>query len=114
MHLRLDPQLLPVLGPDRPQFIALGAFIENMGYAAAIDGYGLTVDEPPIVPRRRAEITVRFRDGVKPSGNAQAMLAGARQRRTNRGPYRASLPPGATAELRAIPCEPRDQPDADS
>ena len=39
MVLRLDHQLLPLLGPDRVQFIALGAFIENMSIAAAVDGY---------------------------------------------------------------------------
>ena len=104
--LRLDPQQLPALGPDRVQFIALGAFIENLGYAAAVDGYRLTVDELPIVPRRTAEITVRFHDGMKPRDNAASLLAGARRRRTNRGRYQSSLPPGATAELRAIRCAP--------
>jgi hypothetical protein len=104
--LRLDPQQLPALGPDRVQFIALGAFIENLGYAAAVDGYRLTVDELPIVPRRTAEITVRFHAGMKRRDNAASLLAGARHRRTNRGRYESSLPPGATAELRAIPCEP--------
>ena len=64
--LRLDHQLLPLLGPDRVQFIALGAFIENMSFAAAADGYQLAVDELPTVPRRTSEITVRFRDGAKP------------------------------------------------
>ena len=57
------------------QFIALGAFIENLGYAAAADGYRLTVDELPIVPRRTAEITVRFRDGMTPGDNAASFLA---------------------------------------
>ena len=104
--LRLDPGQLPALGPDRVQFIALGAFIENLGYAAAIDGYRLMVDEVPIVPRRTAEITVRFRHGMKPGENEASFLAGAKHRRTNRGLYRSSLPPGATAELRALPCEP--------
>jgi hypothetical protein len=106
MILRLDPQQLPALGPDRVQFIALGAFIENLGYAAAVDGYRLTVDEPPVVPRRTSEITVRFHGGMKPGGNAASFLAGARRRRTNRGRYLPSLPPGATEGLRAIPCEP--------
>ena len=104
--LRLDPRQLPALGPDRVQFIALGAFIENLRYAAAVDGYRLMVDEPPIVPRRTAEITVRFRDGMKPGDNAARFLAGAKHRRTNRGLYRSSLPPGVTAELRAMACEP--------
>jgi hypothetical protein len=63
--LRLDHQLLPLLGPDRVQFIALGAFIENMSFAAAVDGYRLAVDELPTVPRRTSEITVRFRDGAE-------------------------------------------------
>lgn len=104
--LRLDLQQLPVLGPDRVQFIALGAFIENLGYAAAVDGYRLTVDELPTVPRRTSKITIRFHNGMKPGDNAASFLAGARRRRTNRGPYQFSLPPGATEELRAIPCEP--------
>ncbi len=104
--LRLDPQQLPALGPDRVQFIALGAFIENLGYAAAADGYRLTVDELPIMPRRTSEITVRFRGGMTPGDNAFSFLAAARRRRTNRGPYLSSLPPGAAAGLRAIPCEP--------
>ena len=104
--LRLDPQQLPALGPDRVQFIALGAFIENLGYAAAADGYRLTVDELPIMPRRTSEITVRFRGGMTPGDNAVSFLAAARRRRTNRGPYLSSLPPGAAAGLRAIPCEP--------
>ena len=104
--LRLDPHQLPALGPDRVQFIALGAFVENLGYAAAVDGYRLMVDKLPITPRRTAEITVRFLHGTEPADNAASFLAGARHRRTNRGPYRSSLPPGATGELRAIPCEP--------
>ncbi len=104
--LRLDPQQLPALGPDRVQFIALGAFIENLGYAAAADGYRLTVDDLATVPRRTSGITVRFHDGMKPGGNDASFLAGARRRRTNRGPYQPSLPPGAAEELRAIPCEP--------
>ena len=104
--LRLDARQLPALGPDRVQFIALGAFIENLGYAAAADGCRLTVDELSVVPCRTAEITVRFRDGMEPADNAASLLAGARHRRTNRGPYRPSLPPGVMEELRAIPCEP--------
>ena len=106
MILRLDPQLLPLLGPDRVQFIALGAFIENMSIAAAIDGYTLTVEELPIVPRRTTEIMVRFCDGAKPSDNAAIMLAGAKRRRTNRGRYESILPSGVTEQLRAVPCEP--------
>jgi hypothetical protein len=104
--VRLDPRQLPALGPDRVQFIALGAFIENLGFAAAVDGYRLTVDELPVVPRRTAEITVRFRGGMNPGDSAARFLDGARRRRTNRGPYLSSLPPGAAAGLRAIPCEP--------
>ena len=104
--VRLDPQQLPALGPDRVQFIALGAFIENLGYAAAADGYRLTVDELPIVPRRTAEITVRFHDGMNSGDQVASFLAGARRRRTNRGPYQPSLPPGAIGELRAISCAP--------
>jgi hypothetical protein len=103
--LRLDPQQLPALGPDRVQFIALGAFIENLGYAAAADGYLLTLDELPTVPRRTSQITARFRHGLKPGDDAARCLDGARRRRTNRGPYEFSLPPGITEELRAIPCE---------
>ena len=106
VRLRLDDQLLPLLGPDRPQFMALGAFIENMGYAAAADGYELTVDEPPTVPRRSAQITVRFRSGAKPSGNAPAMLDGARRRRTNRGPYELVLPAASHEYCEAAPREP--------
>ena len=105
MVLRLDPQQLPALGPDRVQFIALGAFIENLGYAAAADGYLLTLDELPTVPRRTSEITVRLRPGPKPGDDVARLLDGARRRRTNRGPYESSLPPGVTEELRAIPCE---------
>jgi hypothetical protein len=104
--LRLDQRLLPPLGPDRVQFIALGAFIENMGIAAAVDGYRLTVDELPTVPRRTSEIVVRFRDGAKPGGDAAMMLEGAKRRRTNRGRYEPILPPGVTEHLRAVPCEP--------
>ena len=80
--LRLDHQLLPLLGPDRVQFIALGAFIENMSFAAAVDGYRLAVDELPTVPRRTSEITVRFRDEAEPGENAAIMLEGAKRRRT--------------------------------
>jgi hypothetical protein len=105
MILRLDPQLLPLLGPDRVQFIALGAFIENMSIAAAVDGYGLTVEELPVVPRRTSEIMVRFCDGAKPSANAAIMLEGAKRRRTNRGRYDSILPSGVTEQLRAVPCE---------
>lgn len=104
--VRLDPRQLPALGPDRVQFIGLGAFIENLSYAAAVDGYRLTVDNPPIVPRRTSEIAVRFHGGVKPGDDAASSLAAARRRRTNRGPYLSSLPPGAAAGLRAVPCEP--------
>ena len=89
--VRLDPRQLPALGPDRVQFIGLGAFIENLSYAAAVDGYRLTVDNPPVVPRRTSEIAVRFHGGVKPGDDAASSLAAARRRRTNRGPY---LPPG--------------------
>lgn len=104
--LRLDHQLVPLLGPDRLQFMALGAFIENMSYAAAVDGYELAVDKPPTVPRRAAEIMVRFLAGRKPGDDAASMLDGAKRRRTNRGPYEPVLPPGAPEKLRTIPCEP--------
>jgi len=106
VSLQLDQQLVPLLGPDRLQFMALGAFIENMSYAAAAHGYALVVDKLPTVPRRAAEITVRFRGGAKASDNAITMLAGAKRRRTNRGPYEPVLPSVATAELQAISCEP--------
>jgi hypothetical protein len=104
--VRLDARQLPALGPDRVQFIALGAFIENLAYAAAADGYRLSVDELPVVPRRAAEITVRFREGTEPGAHAAGLLAGARRRCTNRGPYRPDLPPGTAEELRAVACEP--------
>jgi hypothetical protein len=104
--LRLDHRLLPLLGPDRVQFIALGAFIENMSIAAAADGYRLTVDEPPTVPRRTSEITVRFHGGAKPGDDAAVMLAAAKRRRTNRGRYESVLPSGVTERLRAVACEP--------
>lgn len=104
--LQLDHQLLPLLGPDRVQFIALGAFIENISISAAVDGYKLTVEELPTVPRRTSEIMVRFRDGAKPSDNAIIMLEGAKRRRTNRGRYESILPSGVTEQLRAVPCEP--------
>src|SRR5262249_25834954 len=104
--LRLDHQLLPLLGPDRVQFIALGAFIENMSIAAAVDGYRLTVDELPTVPRRTSEIMVRFRDGAEPSDDAAIMLASAKRRRTNRGRYEPSLPSGAVGRLRTGPGQP--------
>src|SRR5262249_56526147 len=38
--------------------------------------------------------------------DAARSRAAARRRRTNRGPYLPSLPPGAAAGLRAVPCEP--------
>ena len=104
--VRLDARQLPALGPDRVQFIALGAFIENLAYAAAADGYQLTVDEPPVVPRRTAEITVRFLAGPAHAAGAASLLDGAMRRRTNRGPYQPGLPPGAAGQLRAIACEP--------
>jgi nitroreductase len=104
--LRLDQQLLPLLGPDRVQFIALGAFIENMSIAAVADGYRLTVDELPTVPRRTSEIMVRFRDGAKPSDDAAIMLEGAKRRRTNRGRYEPILPSAASEQLLAVPSEP--------
>jgi nitroreductase len=103
--LRLDDQLLPLLGPDRVQFIALGAFIENMSFAAAVDGYRLAVDELPTVPRRTSEITVRLRVRAGLAENAAIMLEGAKRRRTNRGRYESILPSGVTEELRAVPCE---------
>ena len=106
LALRLDHRQLPALGPDRVQFIALGAFIENLGYAAAADGYRLAVGGLPTVPRRSAEIPVRFHDGLKPGDDAAALLDGAKHRRTNRGWYESRLPPGASRELRAIACEP--------
>jgi hypothetical protein len=106
VSLRLDRELVPPTGPDRLQFMALGAFIENMAYAAAVDGYQLTVDEPPIVPRRSSQITVRFRCGAQPGGRAALMLDGARRRRTERGPYQPALPAGAAETLRAVDCEP--------
>jgi hypothetical protein len=102
----LDPRLLPPLGPDRVQFMALGAFIENMSYPAAAAGYELTVGELPTVPSRATEITVRVRAGAEPGGGAAIMLDGARRRRTNRGPYQPILPPGVIEELRAMPGEP--------
>jgi hypothetical protein len=65
------------------------------------------VDKPPTVPRRAAEIMVRFLAGRKPAGDdAAIMLDGARRRRTNRGPHQPELPAGAPEKLRAIPCEP--------
>jgi len=106
VSLWLDHELVPLLGPYRLQFIALGAFIENMSYAAAVDGYELTVDEPSVVPRRAAEITVRFHARATHSANAAIALAGTKRRRTNRGPYEPVLPSGATEQLRATPCEP--------
>jgi hypothetical protein len=66
----------------------------------------LTVIGFAIVPRRTSEITVRFHGGVRPGDDAACSLAAARRRRTNRGPYLSSLPPGAAAGLRAVPCEP--------
>jgi len=104
--LRLDDEQLPLLGPDRVQFLALGAFIENLGYAAAADGYRLTVGGLPIVPRRSAGITIRFHAGPAPGDDAAAFLDGARRRRTNRGHYESRLPPGAAQRLRAVRCEP--------
>jgi len=106
LGLRLDHQQLPALGPDRVQFIALGAFIENLGYAAAADGYRLAVGGLPTVPRRSAEITIQFHDGMKPGDDAAALLDAARRRRTNRGRYESRLPPAASQQLRAVPCEP--------
>ena len=110
--LQLDLQQLPALGPDRVQFIALGAFIENLGYAAAVDGYQLTVDELPIVPRRTAEISVRFHGGMKPGDNAASFLAGAWHRRTNRGPYHSAFRRGLLRNCALSPAA-GDQPDAD-
>ena len=104
--VRLDRRLLPPLGPDRVQFMALGAFIENLGYAAAADGYGLTVCQLPTVPRRTAEIAVKFAAAAVPGDGTAVMLDGARRRRTNRGPYQPVLPPGVAEKLRAVPCEP--------
>jgi hypothetical protein len=111
--LGLDQRLLPRLGPDRVQFLALGAFIENLGYAAAADGYELTLADVPVVPRRDARITVRFhrRRGPGPGqpdrmDSPAVMLDAARRRRTNRGPYEPALPAGAGERLRAVPCEP--------
>jgi hypothetical protein len=106
VSLWLDHQLVPSLGPDRLQFMALGAFIENMSYAAAARGYELLVDKVPTVPRRSAEIAVRFRSGAQAGDNATIMLGGAERRRTNRGPYEPVLPSRATMELRNISCEP--------
>lgn len=96
----------PALTEIANMLTALSGQTENLGYAAAVDGYRLVVDELPITPRRTAEITVRFGSGSKPGDNAASFLAGAKHRRTNRGPYRSSFPAGATEELRAIPCEP--------
>jgi hypothetical protein len=111
--LGLDPRLLPRLGPDRVQFLALGAFIENLSYAAAADGYGLTLTGVPVVPRRDVRISVRFHRRRDPApeqpgqpDSPAVMLDAARRRRTNRGPYEPVLPPGAGERLRAVPCEP--------
>ena len=94
--VRLDPRLLPPLGPDRVQFMALGAFIENMSYAAAAAGYQLTVGELPTVPRRGTEITVRFRAGAEPGGGARTAgrTSPSSRRGSSRscGPCRASRP----------------------
>src|SRR5262245_56011967 len=98
MILRLDHQLLPLLGPDRVQFIALGAFIENMSIAAAVDGYRLTVGELPTVPRRTSEIMVRFRGGAEPSDNAAIMLEGGEGRRADRGRFDASVQCGVRGQ----------------
>jgi hypothetical protein len=108
--LALDERLLPRLGPDRVQFLALGAFIENVSYAAAADGYELTVADVPVVPRRDALITIRFRRRREP-GSGQpysptVMLDAARRRRTDRGPYEPALPPGAADRLTGMPREP--------
>jgi hypothetical protein len=108
--LGLDQRLLPPLGPDRMQFLALGAFIENLSYAAAADGYRLALADVPVVPRRDARITVRFGHRREPAhglpDSPAVMLDAARRRRTNRGPYQPVLPAGAGERLRAVQCEP--------
>jgi nitroreductase len=103
--LRLDKNLIPSLGPDRLQFAAMGAFVENLHYAAAISGYSLLLTPPPTVPHRETELHIQFAASGAPSQRDHEMLEAAWIRRTNRGDYLTVLPYGALEALRDVPHE---------
>jgi hypothetical protein len=97
----LDDRYLPPLGPDRLQFLALGAFVENVAIAAAADGFAAAVGALPVVPDRAIEVRLSFQASpVTPDG--VGAVDAARRRRTNRGGYLAELPSGAMDALSAI------------
>jgi hypothetical protein len=101
LWVRLDPRYLPALGPDRLQFMALGAFIENVAYAAAADGFEMRLAPVPVVPSRGTELALSF-EAVAQGADAAARVDAARRRRTNRGSYLSELPTGALDSLESL------------